>query len=297
MNEPRRTNLLQADIRARSAGAVHVHHDVGVDPIAQMKQGMRWMWSLGDYGELAPMLEPAAEALIEACDAGPGTKLLDVAAGTGNVSLVAARRGARVIASDLTPRMVDLGRTRSEAEGLRVDWVEADVEALPFETGGFDVVTSAFGAMFAPRPKLVAGELVRVAKPGGLVAMANYTEKGFFGRLGEIVAANAPSSALSSPFRWANPATVRHRFGGLASEVHIKLRSSSFEFGSIQQGWESLERSNGPLHAVHQLFPPEAYADTRTRVQELMRELNRANDGRLVIEWTYALVVAKRKGA
>jgi hypothetical protein len=79
--------------------------------------------------------------------------------------------------------------------------------------------------------------------------------------------------------------------------VHIKLRSSSFEFGSIQQGWESLERSNGPLHAVHQLFPPEAYADTRTRVQELMRELNRANDGRLVIEWTYALVVAKRKGA
>jgi SAM-dependent methyltransferase len=214
------------------------------------------------------------------------------------VSLVAARRGARVIASDLTPRMVDLGRTRSEAEGLRVDWVEAEVEALPFETGGFDVVTSAFGAMFAPRLKLVASELVRVAKPGGLVAMANNTEKGFFGRLGEIVAANAPSSALSSPFRWANPATVRHRFGGLASEVHIKLGSSSFEFGSIQQGsGNRLSARTAPCARCTSSFHLRLTPTPGLRVQELMRELNRANDGRLVIEWTYALVVAKRKGA
>jgi SAM-dependent methyltransferase len=269
----------------------------GMDPFAQMKQGMRWMWSLGDYGELAPMLEPAAEAIVEACDPQPGTQLLDIAAGTGNVAVLAARRGAHVTASDLTPRMIELGRARSEAERLEIDWVEADAEALPFGDGRFDVVTSAFGAMFAPRPEVTARELFRVVKPGGLVAMANYTEECFFGLLGSAVAANAPATPFPSPFLWADPATVRDRLSGQATEVHVEHRSATFEFGSIQEAWDSLERSNGPLNALQQLFPPEAYAGTRARVHELMAELNRADDGRLVIEWTYALVVATREGA
>ena len=105
--------------------------------------------------------------------------MLDVAAGTGNVAVIAAERGAHVTVSDLTPRMIELGRSRSGREGLDIDWVEADAEALPFPDGRFDAVTSAIGAMFTPRPELVASELVRVTKPGGVLAMANYTPRGF----------------------------------------------------------------------------------------------------------------------
>jgi SAM-dependent methyltransferase len=270
--------------------------DSDADPIVRMKQGMRWMWSLGDYGQLAPMLEPAAEAIVEACHVQSRTQLLDVAAGSGNVAVIAARTGARVTAADLTPRMIELGRARTNAANLAVEWVEADAEALPFPTGRFDVVTSAFGAMFAPRPELVAGELFRVVKPGGVVAMANYTQDGFFGRLGSIVAATGPPSLLPSPFLWADPLTVGERFAGRASEVRVEIRSATFEFNSIQEGWDSLERANGPLKALQQLSPPEAYADTRERGQALMAELNRAEDGRLAINWTYALVVATRAG-
>jgi SAM-dependent methyltransferase len=181
-----------------------------MDPYAQMKQGTRWMWSLGDYGELAPMLEPAADALVAACDPDPGP---DAAAGTGNVAVLAARRGATVIASDLMPRMVQLGRARSEAEHLGVVWMEADAEALPFATGRFDVVTSAFGVMFAPRPEIAASELFRVTRPGGLVVMANYTDDGFFGRLGSIVASNARSERCRTGNRPSSLAQMAARSG------------------------------------------------------------------------------------
>src|SRR5438445_9244037 len=117
------------------------------------------MWSLGDYARLAEALEPHAEALADACAIHPGTSVLDVAAGNGNFAIAAARRGATVIASDLTPRMVELGRARSESEGLAIEWQEADAEELPFETDRFDVVVSVFGAMFAPQPERVAAEL------------------------------------------------------------------------------------------------------------------------------------------
>ena len=253
------------------------------------------MWSLGDYGELAPILEPAAEAIVERCHPDPSTRLLDVAAGTGNVAVIAAQRGAHVTASDLTPRMIELGRSRSGREGLDIDWVEADAEALPFADGRFDVVTSAFGAMFTPRPELAASELVRVTRPGGLVVMANYAADGFFGRLGSIVASNAPSgSSPPSPFLWADPTIVRGRFAGLVSEPLVAQRSARFAFDSIEEGWAMLERSNGPLNALHHIFGPEAYADARSRVLDLLAELNIADDGRVVIEWTYALVIAKR---
>jgi ubiquinone/menaquinone biosynthesis C-methylase UbiE len=118
-----------------------------------MKDIQKLMWSLGDYQQLARQFEPTAVALVEACRIGPGMEVLDVAAGTGNVAVAAARQGARVVASDLTPRMVELGRERSAAEGLDIEWLEADAEDLPFEDGRFDVVASSFGAMFAPAPK------------------------------------------------------------------------------------------------------------------------------------------------
>ena len=148
---------------------------------------MRWMWSLGDYSRLAKVLEPHSEALADACAIRPGMRVLDVAAGDGNFAMAASRRGAIVTASDLTPRMVELGRDRSTAAGAQVEWTEADAEQLPFEDGGYDVVASVFGAMFAPRPEQVASEMFRVAKPGGLVAMASYGPGGFLGGVRDLI--------------------------------------------------------------------------------------------------------------
>jgi ubiquinone/menaquinone biosynthesis C-methylase UbiE len=149
-----------------------------MDPYDRLKEGMKWMWSLGDYPELATRLQPHAEALVQSCAIGAGMKVLDVAAGNGNFAVEAARRGGEVVASDLAPRMVELGRARSEAEGLAIEWLEADAEELPLSTDRFDVVASVFGAMFAPRPGRVAAELFGVTRLGGLVAMANYSSAG-----------------------------------------------------------------------------------------------------------------------
>src|SRR5438045_2545027 len=128
------------------------------------KQVAKMLWSLGNYTEIAKNSEQPARELVDACIARPGIEFLDVGAGNGNVAIAAAWRGASAVASDLTPAMVELGRQRSESDGVNIEWHEADAEALPFEDDRFDVVASAFGAMFAPRPEVVTGELFRVTR-------------------------------------------------------------------------------------------------------------------------------------
>jgi SAM-dependent methyltransferase len=254
------------------------------------------MWSLGDYGELATLLEDHAEALAAACDLRPGTTVLDVAAGNGNFAVAAARRGAVVTASDLTPRMVELGRARSQAAGLDVEWTEADAEDLPFPDGRFDVVASVFGAMFAPRPERVASELFRVARPGGLVAMANYGEGGFLGSFAALVAGTTgpPPVELPSPFLWGDAGGVRRKFAGLAASIDVTPRPVTFEFGSPDEALAFWERSNGPQVAIRTVLPPDRYREVRERAAGLIRELNRRDDGRCALESDCLLVLARK---
>src|ERR1700754_2205716 len=136
------------------------------------KAGQRAMWALGDYHEFARRaLWGFGSELVEACAIGPGQRVLDVAAGSGNVAIRAAQAGAEVVASDLTPENFETGRREAAAHGVQIEWVEADAEALPFADGEFDVVTSAFGAVFAPRHQVVADELLRVCRPGGTIGL------------------------------------------------------------------------------------------------------------------------------
>lgn len=267
-----------------------------MDTYARLKEGMKWMWSLGDYPALAARLEPYAEALATAAGIGPGRDVLDVAAGDGNLALAAARRGAAVTASDLTPRMVELGRARSEAAGLAIDWIEADAEELPFPAASFDVVASAFGAVFAPRPERVAAELFRVARPGGLVAMANYGTGGFLARVSELISRFGPPAPveLPSPFRWGDPDEIRRRFRGLAASLQVEARTGTFEFGSLDEGLAFWERTNGPQSALRSLLPEEAYREVTAALTRLLAELNRAGDGRLVLDWDYVEVLARK---
>ena len=181
------------------------------------------MWALGDYTEVARYLEPYAEALAGFAKVQPGSEVLDVAAGNGNFAIAAARRGARVVATDLTPAMIELGRLRTEAANLDVEWREADAEALPFADGRFDLVASVFGAMFARRPERVAAELLRVLKPSGALAMANYGKAGFLGSFADLLTKFSnpppPDLELPSPFDWGDEEIVRRRFAGMTSSL------------------------------------------------------------------------------
>ena len=162
-------------------------------PDAELKARHRAMWASGDYPSMVDtFLLPLGPRLVEACGIGPGMRVLDVAAGTGNASIPAAQRGANVTASDLTPELFEAGRRRAEAEGVQLEWVEADAENLPFDDESFDVVMSSIGAMFAPHHQAVADELVRVCRRGGTIGLLSWTPEGMLGALFRTMGPFAP---------------------------------------------------------------------------------------------------------
>src|ERR687896_1979975 len=195
-------------------------------PDAELKSRHRAMWASGDYPSMVEtFLLPLGPRLVEACRIEPGMRVLDVAAGTGNASLPAAEAGARVTASDLTPELLEAGRARAQAEGLELDWVEADAEQLPFADESFDVVMSSIGAMFAPRHQDAADELVRVCRPGGTIGLLSWTPEGMIGDLFRTMGPFAPP-----PPPGAKPAPL------WGSEEHVRgLFGDRVEFRSIER--------------------------------------------------------------
>lgn len=182
----------------------------------ELKARHRAMWASGDYPSMVQtFLLPLGPRLVEACGIGPGMRVLDVAAGTGNASLPAARAGAQVTASDLTPELLEDGRRRAEAEGLQIDWVQADAEHLPFVDGDFDVVMSCIGCMFAPHHPDVAGELVRVCRPGGTIGLLSWTPEGMIGALLRTIGpfAPPPPSGAQPPPLWGSEEHLDELFG------------------------------------------------------------------------------------
>jgi ubiquinone/menaquinone biosynthesis C-methylase UbiE len=185
-------------------------------PDSELKARHRSMWASGDYASMVEtFLLPLGPRLVEACGIGPGMRVLDVAAGTGNASLPAAQRGASVTASDLTPELLDVGRRRAEAEGLELEWVEADAEHLPIADESYDVVMSSIGAMFAPHHQDVADELVRVCRPGGTIGLLSWTPEGMVGALFRTMGPFAPpppAGAQPAPL-WGSEQHINELFG------------------------------------------------------------------------------------
>ena len=253
------------------------------------------MWALGDYSAVARLLEPAAIALADACGIQPGTKVIDVATGNGNFAIAAARRGGIVTACDLTPRMLELARARGEAAGLDVDWRIDDAEHLSFPDGGFDLVASTFGAMFAPRPELVAGELLRVCREDGLIAMANYSWEGFLGGMAKLFARYSTRLPfeLPSPFEWGEPEVVRRRLGA-AREVEVRPEKLTWTFASVNEALAFWEETNAPTIALKATVAPERYGDFLAEAKKLMEDLNESRDGRVELNSSYLRVLARR---
>jgi SAM-dependent methyltransferase len=201
----------------------------------ELKARHRAMWASGDYPSMVEtFLLPLGPRLVEACGIGPDMRVLDVAAGTGNASIPAAQRGARVTASDLTPELLDAGRRRAEAEGLELEWVEADAERLPFEDDSFDVVMSSIGAMFAPHHQDVADELVRVCRRGGTVGLLSWTPEGMIGALFRAMGpfAPPPPPGAQPPPLWGDDEHLRGLFGervAFRTLEHDMLEVTAFE--------------------------------------------------------------------
>jgi SAM-dependent methyltransferase len=225
-----------------------------------------------------------------------GQEVLDVGAGTGNFALLAAAEGASVVASDLTPKLMERGRERTAAEGVDVEWVEADAEELPFEDDRFDCTASVFAAMFAPRPELVAQEMFRVTRPGNTVGMANWVPESFSGRMFALFNEFAPRpEGLPAPVEWGREEVVQERFGGLAGTLEMERRTAPFDFDSVDAMLAAMA-TNGPQVAMKQALGPEVYDEAMRRFRELIDEFNDADDGSVRIAGEYLLVVARKRG-
>jgi SAM-dependent methyltransferase len=265
---------------------------VDVDAI---KERNRYVWGLGDYAALSKALRPAAEALADACAVSAGQQVLDVAAGDGNFALVCAREGASVVASDLSPGMVERGRARASAEGYEIEWLEADAEALPFDDASFDCVGSVFGAMIAPRPRVVAEELFRVVRPGGTVGMTAWTTQGFSAELFALGRSYAPPSDQPLSDEWSVEDNVRERFDGLAARFEVGRRELVWEVDSPEALVAMLGTSAPPWVAAKQNLPPERWDSMVGEALELAQRW--AGDERPIkLQNEYALIVARKRG-
>jgi SAM-dependent methyltransferase len=262
--------------------------------VEELKERMRDFWALGNYPEVAKRFVPAAEKLVAACDIGVGDHVLDVAAGDGNVAVGAARTGARVTATDFTPSLLDAGRARSEAMGLDIRWEEADAEALPYADATFDAVTSAFGLMFAPRPEIAIAEAFRVTAPGGVVGLTAWTPDGFTGQITALMGDYLPvPMGTDRPIDWGIETTVRRRLAPHASALEVTRGEIVWEFDSVMATIAWQERNFGALIAARRSLPSARYTALLQRFADLIREWNRATDGRVRLPAAYLLVIAR----
>src|SRR5262245_36084065 len=260
-----------------------------------LEAGPRGMWALGDYHRFAKAtVWEVGPVLVEACGVQAGQRVLDVAAGTGNTAIRAAERGANVVASDLTPENFEAGRREAQAAGVELEWVEADAQALPFEDAAFDVVTSSFGAIFAPDQQAVADELVRVCKSGGTIGMVNFTPRAdpFFDLLGRYLP--PPPAGALPPTAWGREDHVRELFG---DRVELDLsRRTYVERADTPDDYVALfKEAFGPVIAIESSLEPDRARAFDRDFHELARVANEGPpEGPAEYIYEYLLVVGRR---
>jgi SAM-dependent methyltransferase len=265
----------------------------------QLKQTMRETWMAGDFGMIAKTIAREAEAFVARLDVSPGAPVLDVACGTGNAALPLARRGARVIGVDIAPNLLEQARRRAEADGLQIRFDEGDAEQLPYSDATFDAVVSMFGAMFAPRPELVVAECARVLKPGGLLAMANWTPGSLAGRMFQVTAQHGGTPlGVAPPVHWGHPMVVRSRLAPFFEPVDLDVVVMQVDFpGSPADAVTFFRTYFGPTHAAFAGLDEVHQMALATDLERLWAEGNRAPDPatRTLIDNEYLQVVARRK--
>jgi ubiquinone/menaquinone biosynthesis C-methylase UbiE len=281
--------------------ATHQDTRPGADADRTLKAAHRAMWALGDYHTFArATIWDLGPVLVEACGISPGHRVLDVAAGTGNTAIRAARIGARVVAADLAPENFAAGRREARAQGVELEWMEADAEMLPFADEEFDVVTSSFGAMFAPNHQTVADQLLRVCRPGGTIGMLNFTPEGLAADLFGVLAPYAPPppSGAPPPVLWGSEGHVRKLFGDRVESLEMRRAEYMERAGSPEEYYELFKKTFGPVVAIY-----ASLTDQPARAAELDRDfldfVTRANrgprGGPACYCYEYLLVTARKR--
>ena len=261
-----------------------------------IKERQRAAWASGDYGLIGTRLQIVGESLCETADLRAGWSVLDVAAGNGNSALAAARRWCDVTASDYTPALLQDARRRAAAERLPIRFQEADAEALPFGDGAFDAVLSSFGVMFTPDHARAAGELLRVCRSGGRIGLANWTPRGFIGRLFAVVGRHLPPPpALTPPSRWGQHEYLEQLFGARASDIRTVARDFVFRYRSPEHWIDVFRTWYGPVHKAFAALPAETQRTLERDLTDLIGEFNRSGDATMVVPSEYVEVVIVKK--
>lgn len=270
--------------------------EAAASPIAELKQRMRKMWMAGDFGEIARRNEEWGYDFVSRLNLKPGMKVLDVGCGTGNQSIPAAKTGAGVTGVDIATNLLEQARERARRENLTVDFREGDAEDLPFSDGVFDVVLSMFGAMFAPRPELVASELLRVAKPGGLIAMGNWTPESLVGEMFRATSRYLPPPPNVAPScLWGDETTVRQRFGFGAS-VSTERRVLPYSFPLDAEGVvEFFRQYFGPTAVAFGMLDEQGQQGLRTDLVRIYEKHNQGSRDAVTVSMEYLEVHARKR--
>jgi ubiquinone/menaquinone biosynthesis C-methylase UbiE len=260
--------------------------------LAAVKGKQQAAWSSGDYAVIGTTLQGVGESLCEALDIRAGQRVLDVAAGNGNATLAAARRWCDVVSTDYVPSLLERGKARAAAEGLDVQFEQADVEKLQFADASFDVVLSTFGVMFTPDQEKAAAEMARVCKRGGKIGMANWTPEGFIGQLFKVMGRYLPPPpGVKPPSLWGTEARLRELFKG--GEVEAERRNFVFRYRSPKHWLQTFRTYYGPMHKAFGALDPAKQASLEQDLLDLVQRMNTAADGTMVLPGEYLEAVIR----
>ena len=261
-----------------------------------LKAKHRAMWAMGDYAAVATeVISPLGPVLVEAAGVSTGDRVLDVAAGAGNAAIPAALTGASVVASDLTPDLLETGRQHAEKQGAQLEWRQADAEALPFGDGEFDAVLSCVGVMFAPHHQESADELVRVCRPGGTIGLVSWTPEGFIGQLFATMKPYAPPppAGAQPPPLWGREEHVRELFGNRVTDVVAEVRDLRVDqFRTGEEFRDYFKRNYGPTIAVYRAIADNPGATAA--LDHELAELGRRHLDGTGMSWEYLLLIGRR---
>ncbi len=263
----------------------------------QLKARLQATWSTGDYDVFSRYMEKDAEKFFHQLGIAPGTRLLDVACGSGQLALIAARAGAKVYGCDIAANWIEKAQARAAAEGLDACFEVGDAEALPYADAQFDVVVSLIGAMFAPRPEVVAAELIRVCRPGGMIAMANWTPQGFIGQMFKTIARHIAPSGMPSPVLWGDEPTVRERLRDGISDLKLARRMYYFDYPFPPAAVVEFFRVNyGPMSRAFASLNADGQEKLRSELVALWSANNTAAGNSTRVDAEYLEVIATRSG-
>jgi ubiquinone/menaquinone biosynthesis C-methylase UbiE len=286
----------ETSMAAQTATAVApTQTDPALD-LAALKTRQQAAWSSGNYAIVGSTLQIVGEELCEALDLKAGSKVLDVAAGNGMVTLAAARRWCEVTSTDYVPALLELGRARAEAEGVSVTFKEADAENLPFADASFDVVLSTFGVMFTPNQDKAAAELLRVCRRGGQIGLANWTPDGFIGQVFKVLGKYLPPPAgAKSPAMWGMRARITEMFGVEASSIKAETRNFMFRYRSTEHFLDVFKTFYGPVLKAFAALEPAKQNELRDDLSALIARLNCSGDGTMIVPGEYLEVVVTKR--